>query len=305
MIEIDSIFAVIHQAIDWLQPALMLIKGQVLYFSLSLTAAAFALLFLVNLRHYPSQTALNSIKLFLIVPVTLAVCSVAVNYLETRNVDISKGKEQQKNKTLALLKGQLTHLHETNMELEDKIQHNNQQYDLLKEEAKQLKWQLSTSTTNSNLKKLDQIVGISADRALKTEVARFKQFFESRKIQINPQQSAYFFNKSNSTLKMTLGFRPNKNNISYIEIENIYLDHIALPEELIAFAELTYFGYSADVIKAIYGPPNKESKRKKGLNNATQLKKMSYYLPLTAQSNLIADFTFKKDKLAIIKISWP
>ena len=305
MIEIDSIFAMIREAIDWLQPALMLIKGQVLYFSLSLTAAAFALLFLVNLRHYPSQTALNSIKFFLIVPVILALCSVAVNFLEAQNVDSSKGQERQENKTLALLKGQLTHLHETNMELEDKIQQNNQQYETLEEEAKQLKWKLSKSTINSNLKKLDQIVGIPDERTLKTEVARFKQFFESRKIQINPQQSAYFFNKSNSTLKMTLGFRSNKNKISYIEIENIYLDHIALPEELITFSELTYFGYSADIIKAIYGPPNKESKRKKGLNNATQLKKMSYYLPLTAQSNLVADFTFKKDKLAIIKVSWP
>lgn len=305
MIEIDSIFATAREVILWLQPAFSVIKGQTLYFSLSLAAATFALLFLVNLRHYPSQIALKAIKLFLIVPITLALSAVAVNYLDSQKADASANKTLQESKTLASLKNQLTHLHETLMELEDKLKSSQQREAELKEKAQQLEEQLSKSGINSNLKKLNQIIGISLERNLKSEVNRFKQFFESRKIQTSPQQSAYFFNKSNSTLKMTLGYRPTMNTVSYLEIENIYLDHIELPEELIHYPELTYFGYSQDVIKAIYGPPNGESKRKKGINNVTHLNKISYFVPLSGKNGLTVDFTFKKNRLAIIKITWP
>jgi len=305
MIELDSIFEMVRAGIDWLQPLLLLIKGQTLYFSLSLAAANFALLLLVSLRHYPSQPALNTIKLFLVVPILLAVSSVAVNFLDNQKANLALNRVQQENTTLTRLKDRLTHLHETNMELEDKLRSSQQEHEAVKKNAQQLEVQLNQGLTNSNLNNLKHIAGLSSDRVLKKEIARFEQFFESRKIQISPQQSAYFLNKPSSTLKITVGFPPTKNTISSIEIENIYLDHIALPEELSAYSELTYFGYTEDIIKAIYGPPKQQPQGKKALNNNTQHNTIRYYLAIDGQQNLVADFTFKKDKLAIIKVSWP
>ena len=304
MFELDRVFKIYEDTINQLPPLLKIFTGQIVFFSLSLAAATFALLFLFSLRHYPNELALRTIKNFIWVPILIALAGVGENYLRYATTAANVSKELEADNMLQSLRQELVALHEQNMELEERIVQLQSEKQIQATTIEDLENELKNNNYNSNLKKLAHFLAIKPDRKIKAEVDRFSKIFTVRQIQTGPKQSAYFFNNSNSTLKMTLGYPPNSQYASYIEVENIYLDQIILPEELRDFNELTYFGYSIDVIKAVYGKPLYTSSLEQGLRGSQRLTNLQYHLPLKNASKLVADFVFQHNKLKKIKISW-